>query len=97
MKSLMMECSVAVLSPSTVLFEYCSIGGLIFLLQIAENQKDVFTYFINNKLAFDFREIHDKLNGPMSFNYYTKQSLLHQDEVFDHQSGQRILDLFLSL
>lgn len=97
MKNLMTECSVAVLSPSTVLFEYCSIGGLVFLLQIAENQKDVFHYFMSNKLAFDFELVQDILKDEISVNHHTKQSLLNQDNVFDHQSGQRMLDLFLNL
>jgi spore coat polysaccharide biosynthesis predicted glycosyltransferase SpsG/RimJ/RimL family protein N-acetyltransferase len=59
---LMQKAGVAITSPSTVAFEYLSIGGALFLYPIADNQKDVYNYFISHKLARSF----DKFSGSIA-------------------------------
>jgi len=52
----MQECAVAVCSPSTVAYEYLSVGGILYLYQTADNQKDVYSYFVASGLAFTLSE-----------------------------------------
>lgn len=50
----MKNCTMAILPPSTVALEYLSTGGLLFLNRIAENQRCMQRYLIDEKLAFDY-------------------------------------------
>jgi UDP-2,4-diacetamido-2,4,6-trideoxy-beta-L-altropyranose hydrolase len=56
LKKLMQKCETAITSPSTTAFEYLFVGGKLYLHTIADNQKNVFRYFIENKLARSFSE-----------------------------------------
>jgi len=46
MSTYMRKCKSAITSPSTISYEYLSIGGFLYLHQIAENQNDIYKYFI---------------------------------------------------
>jgi len=54
MAALMQRCPYAVCSPSTVAYEYAAVGGVLYLQQTADNQKDVYSYFLSAGLARDF-------------------------------------------
>ncbi len=95
--NVMQECGTAVCPPSTVAFEYANIGGLLFLFQIAENQKDIKRYLIEEKLAFDFEKDFRSV-----FNNNNPAQILHetmerQQYIFDGKSDGRLLSIFRSL
>ena len=56
---LMKQADVSILSPSTLSYEQCFIGGGIFLIQQFENQKNIFKYLTNNNLAFSYKDLFD--------------------------------------
>ena len=87
---IMSECKYAILSPSTVCYEYMHIGGIVYLYQIADNQKKVKDFFIKNELAFDFSEINEK--GKQENVVLEKQRVF-----FDKRSHERLLKLFTGL
>ena len=87
--TVMRKCCFAVCSPSTVAYEYMSVGGVAFLEQIAGNQKEVFNYMIEEGLGFPIGDICTD----------TKQarfdlSLKKQAEHFDGKSDERFKKIF---
>ena len=88
MVAIMKQCSYAICSPSTVVYEYLSVGGIVFLDQIADNQKDVISYFLKDGMAFSPDLIGCLTNKDVASSF-TKQSLL-----FDGASDQRFRRLF---
>ncbi|MBA3285646.1 MAG: hypothetical protein H0U27_11390, partial [Nitrosopumilus sp.] len=88
---LMHSCSYAVLTPSTICYEYMSIGGIVYLYQIAENQRNIKEYFIQEKMAFYFEEIN---NISLREKQYSLEQQVH---IFDHKSPERILKIFFDL
>ncbi len=91
MADLMASCSFAVCSPSTVAYEYMTIGGVVFLQQIADNQGDMLEYLTKAGLAFHLRDFGRTIEPAWH------QSLLRQGEVFDGNAGPRIKGIFEKL
>ncbi|MCP9236760.1 UDP-2,4-diacetamido-2,4,6-trideoxy-beta-L-altropyranose hydrolase [Lewinella sp. JB7] len=56
MARLMADSDFGITSPSTVSFEYLSVGGTLYLLPIADNQADIYAYFVSGGLAFSFED-----------------------------------------
>lgn len=48
------KCKKAITPPSTISYEYLSVGGTLYLKIIADNQMGIYDYLIQNKLARDF-------------------------------------------
>lgn len=88
---LMAICPVAVTPPSTVAFEYLSVGGILYLHQIAENQRDVKRYFINSGLAFDY------IDFPITDNELLRSVSENTKKLFDRKSASRLVDVFNSI
>jgi UDP-2,4-diacetamido-2,4,6-trideoxy-beta-L-altropyranose hydrolase len=88
MVSIMKQCSYAVCSPSTVVYEYLSVGGIVFLEQFADNQKDVINYFQKEGITFTPQQI-GCLTDKNIESSFTKQSI-----YFDGESDQRFRKLF---
>jgi UDP-2,4-diacetamido-2,4,6-trideoxy-beta-L-altropyranose hydrolase len=86
--SVMQRCSFAICSPSTIAYEYMSVGGVVFLEQIADNQKDVIQYMTGEGLAFFLKDFGSK----DEYEFYT--SLKKQAKYFDGQSGERFRKIF---
>ena len=86
MVGIMNKCSVAITSPSTISYEYLSVGGILFLKIIADNQKQIYKYLVNNKLAFDF----DK---DFTQDHFTERSKSVTYE-FDGLQKERFIRLF---
>lgn len=84
----MQKCGRAITSPSTISYEYLSVGGLLYLKTIAENQKEIHRFFIENKIAFDIEDI----NKPID-----KKRIGISIKDFDGQQNNRFLKLFRSL
>ncbi len=91
MAAMMRKCDKAILTPSTVSYEYLSSGGEIYLKTIADNQKDIHQYFIKEKLAFDWNEFPNtnaKTLGIM---------LAKQNKMMDGRQQKRFVRIFQSL
>lgn len=88
---LMLKCNYAILTPSTVCYEYMSVGGVVFLYQITDNQKRVREYFIREQLAFHFSDLNN-INSDMM-----EMSLKNQNSLFDGYSNQRLIDIFIGI
>ena len=91
MYRLMQECGYAVLSPSTICYEYMSLGGIVYLYQIADNQKRIREYFLKESMAFAFDDI-GSVDRPRM-----EASIEKQHSVFDHKSPERLRQAFIDL
>lgn len=83
MIEVMQQCSFAICSPSGVMYEYLTVGGIVFLEQIADNQKDVIRYFTEEGMAFRFADL-GKINSLQIENALSRTA-----EYFDGRSGER--------
>jgi UDP-2,4-diacetamido-2,4,6-trideoxy-beta-L-altropyranose hydrolase len=83
MTIVMQQCSFAICSPSGVMYEYLTVGGIVFLEQIADNQKDVIRYFTQEGMAFRFAEL-GKINSLQIENALSRTA-----EYFDGRSAER--------
>jgi len=88
MVSVMQQCSYAICSPSTIMYEYLSVGGIVFLEQIADNQKDVIRYFTTEGMAFRLNEM-NSISEKQIEDSFAKQAF-----YFDGKSGQRFEKIF---
>jgi spore coat polysaccharide biosynthesis predicted glycosyltransferase SpsG/RimJ/RimL family protein N-acetyltransferase len=86
--AIMQQCSFAICSPSTIVYEYLSVGGIVFLEQIADNQKDVVRYFMAEGMAFSLDQL-----GQLSDEEITR-SFERQSAYFDGGSDQRLKKIF---
>jgi UDP-2,4-diacetamido-2,4,6-trideoxy-beta-L-altropyranose hydrolase len=88
MVTVMKQCSYAICSPSTIVYEYLSVGGVVFLQQIADNQKDVITYFTEEGMAFSLDRMANISNEEI-VSSFAKQRM-----YFDGNQGQRLRKCF---
>jgi UDP-2,4-diacetamido-2,4,6-trideoxy-beta-L-altropyranose hydrolase len=95
--SIMHQCNVAILAPSTILFEYSTIRGLAFIEQTADNQKDVYDYFISSQLALPVSDLNEILMSEKVFLAKASKLIANQNKVFDRKSGDRLLKIFMNL
>jgi UDP-2,4-diacetamido-2,4,6-trideoxy-beta-L-altropyranose hydrolase len=93
MANLMAKCGVGICPPSSVAYEYASVGGLLFLKQIAENQQDVKTYFLREQLALDFECDFPKV---LSSDLGEEQNIIISNQrcLLDCKSDERLLAVF---
>ncbi|TMI64954.1 MAG: UDP-2,4-diacetamido-2,4,6-trideoxy-beta-L-altropyranose hydrolase [Bacteroidetes bacterium] len=84
MASEMLSCSYAVCSPSTVCFEYMTIGGIVYLEQIATNQDDMIRFLTREGFAFQLKDA-EKEN-----EIAEQKSLEKQAAVFDGKASDRL-------
>jgi UDP-2,4-diacetamido-2,4,6-trideoxy-beta-L-altropyranose hydrolase len=89
MYQLMLLCPYAILPPSTICYEYMSVGGVVFLYQIADNQNRVREFFLKEQLAIDFSQINSA--------YDAKEIVRRQELVFDGRAPQRLRTVFREL
>ena len=88
MMQTMRNCSYAICSPSTVVYEYMSCGGVVFLKQSADNQKHVIKFLLSEKLAFYVDDLNNVKPAQMNM------ALQKQAFYFDGRSGVRFIKLF---
>ena len=90
MADVMRSSAFGVTSPSTVSFEYLSVGGALYLLPIADNQASIYRYYISNGLAFSYKDF--PVGVPR-----LKDSLKARSNLFDGNIQQRYLKIFTTL
>ena len=88
LKQLMEQCSFAVCSASTVSYEYLSVGGVVWLKQIADNQQYILQFLTGKGLALDFDR--DGITTAQDFPDLLKK----QAEYFDGKADTRLRKLF---
>lgn len=86
----MQRSSAAICPPSTISYEYLSVGGCLYLYTIADNQHQIFDFFVKQEIAFDFN------NYPVS-EVKINKALKLQEAWFDGKSQQKLQKIFLQL
>lgn len=91
MCNLMQRCRVAITPPSSISYEYLSVGGLLYLQKIASNQNKVYEYLVSNQMAYSFNNFasHEKIK----INHKTSGS----QTFFDGQQAERFRQIFKEL
>jgi UDP-2,4-diacetamido-2,4,6-trideoxy-beta-L-altropyranose hydrolase len=97
MCSLMMQCGVAICPPSGVSYEYCTVRGLLFLFQTADNQAGIKEFLIQNSLALPFQDFELTLSKDELKKEKAQRLIRNQETVFDGRSPERFRDFFQSL
>ncbi len=92
--NLFQVCPTAILPPSTIAYEYLSIGGLLYLEVIADNQVRMFEGFVKLGLAKPFSEL--QATPDMNTNHW-HMLLQHQATYFDGQQQARFKQIFKEL
>jgi len=92
MASIMQDCKYAICPPSSISYEYLSIvGGELYLKIIADNQKDIHSFFLKDHLAVDVEDLF------MNDSDQVNEILETQKIYFDGKSNERILAIFKNL
>ena len=97
MCGLMQSCEAAILPPSSVAYEWCSVGGPLFLLQTAGNQKNLMDFLLKNQLAFSLGELPRLLPEILNGSFTVKNQLKQQKKYFDGKSPDRLKKIFNNL
>ena len=84
-------CPIAITSPSTISIEYLTIGGQLYLHQIADNQTNLREYLTKTEVAFDFSEF------PITDTKKTENALAKQKHLIDGKSPIRLRNIFREL
>jgi len=74
LKEIMKQCAYAVCSPSTIAYEYLSVGGFMWLKQIASNQEHIMRFLTGEGLAFTYT--------PGAVNPDVSSTLIFQQEKY---------------
>lgn len=91
MVDVMRKCSKAITSPSTISFEYLSVGGELYLKMIADNQININHYFTSTGLAFPIEQF------PIRDLEKISLAKERQRQIFDGFSNSRLIDVFKSI
>ena len=84
----MQVCSTAICPPSSVSFEYLCSGGVLYLQQTADNQKDVKKYLLQEGLALEFKQAY-----PVQYSECASM-FERQKSIIDGKSHLRLLKAF---
>lgn len=90
MCQLMQQCAVAVTSASGVAYEYAAVGGILFVLQTADNQTGLYNFLINNSIARPYSSAALTIDADSNFDEQVKV----QRKFFDGQSDTRLRNVF---
>jgi len=91
MIEIMRLCPIAITSPSTISIEYLTIGGQLYLHQIADNQTNLRAYLNDTEVAFDFSEF------PITDTDKIEKALSKQQKLIDGKSPVRLRNIFRQL
>ncbi len=91
MVKVMKRCPSAICPPSTIAYEYLSVGGKLYLHQIADNQTLIKNYLLNNNLAYDIAEF------PINNSARVLETIRQQEQFFNGENKKNILNIFQNL
>ncbi|HXA01457.1 MAG TPA: UDP-2,4-diacetamido-2,4,6-trideoxy-beta-L-altropyranose hydrolase [Cytophagaceae bacterium] len=89
--ALMKDSDIGICSASTVSYEYCSVGGLLFIVKTASNQEKLYDFLLNEKLGLDFKGF--EKNYTSEAGYFIDV----QKKYFNGESAKNIQKIFRSL
>lgn len=89
---LMQRCAVAVTSASGVAYEYAAVGGLLYVLQTADNQAGLYSFLTSSGVAQKYKLL--KSINPVSIEETFTQQVQEQRRYFDGKSPERLLGEF---
>jgi UDP-2,4-diacetamido-2,4,6-trideoxy-beta-L-altropyranose hydrolase len=81
---LMKQSQIAICAASTIAYEYCCVGGALFVIKTAENQSDSYKFLLKNNLAKDF-----KLDNLSNFNLHTVGEMINSQKRFFQGNSQK--------
>ncbi|HEY4651354.1 MAG TPA: bifunctional UDP-2,4-diacetamido-2,4,6-trideoxy-beta-L-altropyranose hydrolase/GNAT family N-acetyltransferase, partial [Pontibacter sp.] len=90
---LMQQCAVAVTSASGVAYEYAAVGGLLFIVQTADNQAGLYSFLTESGIAQPYTSASLSIDLAAQFN----QQVAVQRQYFDGQSDTRLRAVFQQL
>lgn len=96
MRDLMLQCAIGVTSASGIAYEYAAVGGLLFVLQTADNQESLYHFLTESGIAHGYQELSKLLNDDKLSKYF-KQQVETQRQHFDGHSDIRLKQLFRKL
>lgn len=95
--SLLQACGAAVTSASTTSYEYVSAGGgLLTIIQTAENQRSIYEFLLSKGLARPYTALPNMLSAPDIAHIQT-ELWVAQRRHFDGRAPDRIRQLLASL
>jgi UDP-2,4-diacetamido-2,4,6-trideoxy-beta-L-altropyranose hydrolase len=96
MCELMEQCAAAVTAASGVAYEYAAVGGMLFVLQTADNQEGIYQFLLASGIAREYRDIAEQLTAPLTQEAFEEQVAV-QRQHFDGQSPERLCEVFRRL
>lgn len=105
--TLMKKSTVAICSASTISYEYASVGGFLFVYQTVLNQKNIYKFLIQSKVAFPFssfdkqlKVLSNKKKATEYFKnrntYFSGNSKTNLAAIFEDLEKERNLELRLA-
>ncbi len=88
---IMSNCWIGITSASTIAYEFLCSSGVLYLVKTADNQKNIYDYLLNEKMAFNCN-----LLGKLSKNKVSL-ALKKQGQLFDGKSIERIIEILKEL
>lgn len=89
MLALMKKSHIAITSASTISLEYICVKGKLFLMCIADNQKEIYHSLIKKICAFPFENLQQ--------NFNSNKNIYNQYKLIDGKSKERLIKLFKDL
>lgn len=85
----MQKSQIGICTPSGVAYEYASVGGGLFLIQTADNQKGIMDFLLEKNAADLFINLNQ--------SYKIENHLKNQRSLFDGRANERYLSIFQQL
>ncbi|WP_276496162.1 UDP-2,4-diacetamido-2,4,6-trideoxy-beta-L-altropyranose hydrolase [Pontibacter litorisediminis] len=89
---LMRRCAVAVTSASGVAYEYAAVGGLLCVLQTADNQQGLYRFLTGTGVARQYEGPQSIASASIATDF--QQQVQVQRQYLDGKSGERLLGEF---
>jgi UDP-2,4-diacetamido-2,4,6-trideoxy-beta-L-altropyranose hydrolase len=93
MSQLMQKSAMAITSASGVAYEYAAVGGVLFILQTADNQASLYNFLTENGIARPYTSA----DLPEDSSAQFKEQVTIQRQYFDGQSNVRLKEIFQQL
>lgn len=91
MRDYMLKCARAITPPSTISYEYLSVGGELYLQLTAENQRNIYEYLLSSGLAFSFDHF------VLEDRALVEQAHDKQAQLLDGKAEERMQEVFNTL
>ncbi|RDV16477.1 UDP-2,4-diacetamido-2,4,6-trideoxy-beta-L-altropyranose hydrolase [Pontibacter diazotrophicus] len=96
LQDLMQQCAFAVTSASGVAYEYAAVGGILSVLQTADNQDALYHFLIESGVAHEYQDLPQLLSNN-SLKKHFQEQVATQRQHFDGHSDVRLKQLFRKL